>query len=812
MKLPKELQKYKYEVVEAQKNGHCFIGAICFCLEHDHGMIFMEEDIKRLITYEVYQNNNYYNTFYNDSILCMLRAWDRYIFKGIFTHQVIDITVLAAGKILRVNLCIYKNENGKAILYSQPTYPSSSRDVYLCYSNKHYDSICSMEDSEECGGGFMFNITKEDVDAFALIGASFYVSNPMDLVDGGKLYFVPPKNFNATDSPFAGGETATSSYNLQPVSDRHSSSKQDGITFVPNVEILKNGVQDFNTDIQIDGTEYEEVGDGQNEDRMYDMFADLDLSQMIPDEFQFSEDYSGDEDSVLDNSEDELENVTPLKPQKNRNVHALKSNRIKPRARKELSTETSASPVGIHIDLTNDATHVQSSLMKELPPGSSDDIPIDLMHNEKTFCLPKNPNDILNATVSASNPSQHHFTYDSEPLSSDNTSFLSDSSSSTSHQKPCKFEKVKIDEERMKRVPVKIVDEVPWDINGDCVYKIKCTEENWIQKYEDGCWFQLCYSTRNGLRGHRKTGKCFGSFICQRSECPKLTTEDILNTVDFHQIAKDSYICACCGHPAQRLYCGAIKAVEFHRSTETLTYEHQGDHICQIKPNVRERRKILDTMPIPITGYTKPTKYMEQCMYHYIDQEDYDARFNVSEALCIDDVMAQVKKMRKHPNRSIHQNDELDYFSHVARIQESLLKSDKDKYLVYKWDCHLMGGKASYVFKTSAVSLKIAAMMAGEVKVGGQDSSLCTELAFFDGMHTRVKFFVSLTMWVYHPAMRMMVLLAFMDTPREHSDDIEIFFDTFNKAVGDYLKEPEYIWDPFLIMMDHKGANFEALE
>ena len=36
-------------------------------------------------------------------------------------------------------------------------------------------------------------------------------------------------------------------------------------------------------------------------------------------------------------------------------------------------------------------------------------------------------------------------------------------------------------------------------------------------------------------------------------------------------------------------------------------------------------------------------------MYHYIDQEDYDAGFNVSESLCIDDVVAQVNKMRKHP-------------------------------------------------------------------------------------------------------------------------------------------------------------------
>ena len=123
-----------------------------------------------------------------------------------------------------------------------------------------------------------------------------------------------------------------------------------------------------------------------------------------------------------------------------------------------------------------------------------------------------------------------------------------------------------------------------------------------------------------------------------------------------------------------------------------------------------------------------------------------------------------------------------------------------------------MGGKASYVFETSAVSLKIAGMMSGTIKVGGQDSSLRMEPAYFDGMHSRVKFFVSLTMWVFHPGMRMMMLLATMDTPREHSDDIEIFFFTFNQALADYLSEPEYIWDPFLIMMDHKGANFEALE
>ena len=165
--------------------------------------------------------------------------------------------------------------------------------------------------------------------------------------------------------------------------------------------------------------------------------------------------------------------------------------------------------------------------------------------------------------------------------------------------------------------------------------------------------------------------------------------------------------------------------------------------------------------------------------------------------------------MRKHPNRSIHRNDELDSFSHVARIQESLLKSDKDKYLVYKWECHLIGGTHSYVFKTSAVSLKVASMMAGKVKVGGQDSTLVHRTSVLRWSAYASKVFCYLTLWVFHPTMRMMLLLAVMDTPREHSDDIEIFFDTFNKALGDYLNEPQYIWDPFLIMVDHKGTNLK---
>ena len=123
-----------------------------------------------------------------------------------------------------------------------------------------------------------------------------------------------------------------------------------------------------------------------------------------------------------------------------------------------------------------------------------------------------------------------------------------------------------------------------------------------------------------------------------------------------------------------------------------------------------------------------------------------------------------------------------------------------------------MGNETSYIFKTSESSMKLAAMMAGHIKVGGYDSLLTEEPAYFDGMHSHVKYFVTRTLWVFHPAMLGMKMLGIMDAMKEHSDHIELFFTLFNEALRDYLDDPKYMWDFHLIMMDEKGANFEAIE
>ena len=89
----------------------------------------------------------------------------------------LTLQFFAAANILCMNLCIYKKVNHKVLLYACASNPPSTRDVYLVYDNEHYDSITQMKNEETFNQCLTFNITQEDVAAFANIGASFHVTN-----------------------------------------------------------------------------------------------------------------------------------------------------------------------------------------------------------------------------------------------------------------------------------------------------------------------------------------------------------------------------------------------------------------------------------------------------------------------------------------------------------------------------------------------------------------------------------------------------------------------------------------------------------
>ena len=93
---------------------------------------------------EVSVNRAKYKNFYSGTFDNMITSLETYLTYGVYSQEVVDIAVLATAKVLCVNMCIYKEQNGKALLITQTSNLPSSHDVYLKYEKEHYDAICLM--------------------------------------------------------------------------------------------------------------------------------------------------------------------------------------------------------------------------------------------------------------------------------------------------------------------------------------------------------------------------------------------------------------------------------------------------------------------------------------------------------------------------------------------------------------------------------------------------------------------------------------------------------------------------------------------
>ena len=126
------------------------------------------------------------------------------------------------------------------------------------------------------------------------------------------------------------------------------------------------------------------------------------------------------------------------------------------------------------------------------------------------------------------------------------------------------------------------VDELPHDINGFKLYKIKCSPQEWVQKSQDLRYFKMNPSRRKDL-GTRKFGRCIKSLYCMSANCPfKHSTEGKSNMMNFQNVSRLK-VCFSCGNINSRKWCSSCKMTEYCRESETLTVYHIGVHKCPLK-------------------------------------------------------------------------------------------------------------------------------------------------------------------------------------------------------------------------------------
>ena len=131
------------------------------------------------------------------------------------------------------------------------------------------------------------------------------------------------------------------------------------------------------------------------------------------------------------------------------------------------------------------------------------------------------------------------------------------------------------------------VDELPPDIDGFKLYKIKCLPQEWVQKSQNLGYFKINTSRRKDLIGIRKVGRYIGSLYFMSDDCPfKHSAEGKLNTANFQNVGGHK-VCFSCGNIAIRKWCNAHKMTEYCRESESLRVYHIVAHKCPLKEDTK---------------------------------------------------------------------------------------------------------------------------------------------------------------------------------------------------------------------------------
>ena len=141
------------------------------------------------------------------------------------------------------------------------------------------------------------------------------------------------------------------------------------------------------------------------------------------------------------------------------------------------------------------------------------------------------------------------------------------------------------------RSEAECVDQLPHDIDGFKLYKIKCSQQEWVEKSQDLQYFKMNTLRRKDLIGTRKVGRCLGSLYCMSAHCPfKCSAEGQPNTMNFQNVSGHK-VCFSYRSIASRMWCGACKMTEYCRESGTLTVYHVGVHKCHLKKDTKIYKK-----------------------------------------------------------------------------------------------------------------------------------------------------------------------------------------------------------------------------
>ena len=129
----------------------------------------------------------------------------------------------------------------------------------------------------------------------------------------------------------------------------------------------------------------------------------------------------------------------------------------------------------------------------------------------------------------------------------------------------------------------------------------------------------------------------------------------------------------------------------------------------------------------------------------------------------------------------------INAFVKLKRGQDSV-----DKYHIYKVNDKKWNGNPTFAMKSSKLSAEMALRMDTPNK-----KNLLTEcVVFMHSLHSRVKDYITLTLWVENPIICKTQRFTSMECASEDMEKITIFLQNFLDILHEVKNYPNYVWKP----------------
>ena len=148
------MNQFGKEISVIPGNGYCFLSSVIKALARDCGVSVQRDSLANQVLDHMYEHSNYYAPFHGDSTWSMLKQAEEFLLCGKYILNIADVCVAATANSLHMNLYIFENLGGKAVIIQQQSaIEKATKGLFLHFTHKpngtghenHYDAIVDME-------------------------------------------------------------------------------------------------------------------------------------------------------------------------------------------------------------------------------------------------------------------------------------------------------------------------------------------------------------------------------------------------------------------------------------------------------------------------------------------------------------------------------------------------------------------------------------------------------------------------------------------------------------------------------------------